>query len=847
MKDNIKFKKFYVKPELPESLDPLQKLAGNLWSTWDPDAFRLFSRIDPILFRKYDHNPQKLLQEVNQEKWSDLAENQGFVHEMNAVFTKFQTYLSYEGFYKTTDNDKKSFDPDFKVAYFSMEYGLHESLPVYSGGLGVLSGDHLKATSDLGIPLIGFGLLYRYGFFNQKINLQGMQEEVYTENEWYSKPIEKVRDADGKDIVLKVKLREDLVHLKVWLIKVGKVSLYLLDSNLDENKAQFRSITDHLYISDPQKRMLQEIILAFGGLELIEKLNINPSVYHLNEGHSAFLIIKRLQNLIQKDGFSFDEAANIVRISSVFTTHTPVPAGNEEFEIQLVKHFLESEITSCGIGFDQFISLAQVPGNNNFNMSALAIRFSKYINGVSKLHSKVSKEMWHPIYPQLYQDEFPIQAITNGVHVQSWISRQMARLFDRYLGSDYLHKAEDKKVWENVNTIPNVEIWEAHQQRKEQLITFVRRRLLNTLIYRGESANKANTVFNPNHLLIGFARRFATYKRGALILDNKERLLKVITNERRPVQFIFAGKAHPADEKGKAAIKALIDFALENKVEDRFVFLENYDINVARHLIQGVDVWLNNPIKPMEASGTSGIKAGMNGALNLSVLDGWWPECYTKNNGWAIKAGENVSDPAVRDKLESNEIYDLLEFNITKLYYEQDRNGMPKKWIEMMKHSIYDVGSNFNMHSVLRDYLNSFYLMGYTNMKQVSENEFKEIHTYKEILQNIKTYWDKIIFKKVDMNVYHGQQIKTNFEMKIRAEIDMDGAPDDLFTVDAFYQDSQDSWELIPLNLIERKGKQAIFENVVKITGTGQQNLNVRLRPKPYCHTDFKEFIKWYY
>ena len=847
MKDNIKFKDFYVKPELPESLIPLLKLAGNLWSTWDHDAFRLFNRIDPILYRAYDHNPQKLLQEIDSERWDELASNQGFMDEMSSVFRKFAAYLEYEGFYIDNNDTKQQFDPKFSIAYFSMEYGLHEALPIYSGGLGVLSGDHLKAASDLSIPLIGFGLLYHFGYFNQKIKLDGMQEEVYNENEWYSKPIEKVQDENGKDLILNLELRGEQIYLKAWLIKVGKVSLYLLDSDLAENTPQYRNITDHLYISDRQKRILQEIILAFGGLKLIEALNLKPCVYHLNEGHSAFLIIKRLRNLIREQGLSFDEATNIIRASTVFTTHTPVPAGNEEFEIQLVKYYLENEITACGISFDQFVTYARIKGNHNFSMSVLAIRFSKYVNAVSKLHSLVSREIWHPIYPQLYEDEFPVQAITNGVHVQTWLNRQMARLFDRYLGSDHLHNAVNKKVWKNIQTIPNNEIWEAHQQRKEQLISFVRRRLQRTLVYCGSSAERANSVLNPNHLLIGFARRFATYKRGTLILKDKERLLKILVNERRPVQFIFAGKAHPADENGKAAIKAIIDFARESNLEHRFVFLENYDINVARHLVQGVDVWLNTPIKLNEASGTSGMKAGMNGALNLSVLDGWWPECYSPANGWAISAGESVADPEVRDTLEANEIYDLLENVITKLYYDQDRNGLPISWIEMMKHSIYAVGHGFNMHRVLRDYLNMFYLPGAQNINTLSENDFEMLHKLKEIQDKIKTYWDKVSYKKVDINLLHEEQIKSNFELKIYAEIEIDGAPEGLFRVEAFYRTSDNKWQLVPLNFIERKGSLDVFEVTLKVTGTGKQNLNLRIRPQECCFNNFEEYIKWYY
>lgn len=847
MKDNIKFKNFFVNPQVPKDLEPLLEISRNLWSTWDPDAFRLFNRIDPVLFRKHDHNPLMVLQQISKQKLQELSHNSGFMNEMKSVYYKFKTFLQYEGYYLDENGKKVKFDPRFQIAYFSMEYGIHESLPVYSGGLGVLSGDHLKAASDLGIPLTAFGLLYRYGYFNQRIDLEGKQQEIYIENEWYNKPIQKMKDEQGKDLLLTVNLRDEKVYLKVFLATVGNIKLYLLDSNLEQNKPQFRSITDHLYVADRTMRLLQEIVLAFGSMELIKKLNLKLTVFHLNEGHSAFLIIKRLQNLINENKFNFDEAMNLVKASTVFTTHTPVPAGNEEFDPQLVKLYLEKDILSCGISFERFSEFAKMPGNNNFNLSALAIRFSKFVNGVSKLHSEVSRKMWHPIYPNLYEDEFPISAITNGVHVQSWISRQMSRLFDRYLGTDYLHNADDKNTWKNIHTIPDVEIWHAHQQRKEQLISFVRSRLLRTLVYRGDSANRVNAVLNPNHLLIGFARRFASYKRGALILHNKERLMKLLSNEEKPVQFIFAGKAHPADEKGKAVIKSLLDFAQEAGVEHRFVFVENYDINIARHLVQGVDVWLNNPIKPLEASGTSGMKAGMNGALNLSVPDGWWPECFNRGNGWSISSGENIFDATVRDTLEANEIYDLLENQITKLYYDQDRNGLPKAWIAMMKNSIFDVGSQFNMHRVLRDYLNEFYLPGHYNRLLLSENEYQKLKELQNVQNLINQFWNKLKFQKVEMNIYPDEHIESGMELHVKVELFIDGAPENLFKTEVFYMKNETDWEVIPLKFIRKEKDIAYYELQTQIVGAGKQGINIRIRPQPCYSQDFEEYIKWYY
>lgn len=846
MKDNIRFKHFYVKPTLPEALAPLMELAQNLWSTWDPDAFRLFSRIDPILFRKYDHNPLKLLQEVTPQRLEELAENAGFMNEMSTVYVKFTMYQNYEGFFTDDEGEKHRYPDDMHVAYFSMEYGLHESLPVYSGGLGILSGDHLKAASDLGIPLTGFGLLYRYGYFNQRISLEGIQQEEYMENEWYSKPIEKVKNADGTDLTFSIMLRGEEIFIKAWITHVGKVPLYLLDTNLEQNKPHHRTITDHLYVADREMRILQEIVLAFGGMQLMQLIDLQPSVYHLNEGHSAFLIIKRLRNLVCEKGFSFDEAMDLIRTSSVFTTHTPVPAGNEAFDMRLVRFYLEEDISACGMSFDQFSRFAVIPGNDQFNMSVLAIRFSSHINGVSKLHSDVSKEMWHPIYPALYEDEMPISAITNGVHVQSWLSRQMARLFDRYLGSDYQHKGEEAQVWANVMSIPEIEVWEAHRQRKEQLISFVRQRLQNSLAYRGAATHRVNSILNPDYLLIGFARRFATYKRGNLILRDKERLLRLIRNEDRPVQFIFAGKAHPADEHGKAMIKSIIDFTREEGIDHRFVFLENYDINIGRHLVQGVDVWLNNPIKPNEASGTSGMKAGMNGALNLSVLDGWWPECYTPDNGWAIRAGEGIEEAHVRDTLESNEIYDLLENEVARLYYDQDDNGLPRKWIEKMKHSIHDVGMGFNMHRMLREYLNDFYLPGSSNVRDLTADDFGLLHTLKETQDAIRTYWDAVQFDDLQINVHDNEQIYSGKQLTVNAVLEIADAPDDLFRVEVFYKTNPTSWQLIPLEFIQREGTKAHYSVTMRVQGTGKQSVNIRVRPRRCCFKDFENYIKWY-
>jgi len=849
VKNNIKLNRLYVRPKLPVNLLSLIELSQNLWSTWDMDAYRLFSRIDPNLFRKYNHNPVKLLQVISQDRLEELAMNKGFLFEMESVFKKFKTYLGYSGHFIEVDGERQDFPNNMKIAYFSMEFGLHESLPIYSGGLGILSGDHLKAASDLGLPLIGFGLLYKYGYFSQKINLNGIQEEIYNENEWYSKAIVKLKDKKGQDLTIKIKLRNDTITMKAWQINVGNIPLYLLDTNLEVNKPHYRKITDYLYDADKDTRILQEIFLAFGSIELMRKLDIEPDVYHLNEGHSAFIILKRLNILINEGKFSFKEASEIIRQSTVFTTHTPVPAGNEKFETRLVRHYLESEIKRCGLVFDDFYEYASIEGEDSFSLPALAIRYSRHINGVSRLHSKVSKEMWHSIYKDIYEDEMPISAITNGVHLQSWLSRRMVRLFDRYLGEDFRHQAEERSLWENIMTIPENEVWEAHQSRKEQMISFIRSRLRKTILHKGSSnsVTKINNTLNLDHITIGFARRFATYKRGNLILNDKERILKLLRNPERPLQFIFAGKAHPADEKGKAMIKEIIDFARENEVEDKFLFLEDYDINVARHLVQGVDVWLNNPIKPFEASGTSGMKAGINGVLNLSILDGWWPECANENNGWSINSYSFIKDQDLRDRLEANEIYDLLENEIIPIYYNQDKYGLPSEWIEKMKHSIHDVGRGFNMHRMLREYIDKFYIPCYRNVLDLQKENYSILYNMLDIQNKIEQLWNRIEILDFHTDIQKNSILDHGDIINFTATININGAPKELITAEVFYQLNDASFELIPLKGSEPdQNNNVIFTGSYAVKGAGVQGFNLRVRPTSDCGKNCYNFILWY-
>jgi len=746
-------------------------------------------------------------------------------------------------------NKKWTVENEKKCAYLCLEYGLHESIPIYSGGLGILAGDYLKAASDHAIPLTAFGLLYKYGYFSQKINPEGMQEEAYTVIDWVTKPIAVVKDKKGNDLVIKISIDKIDIHLKVWKINVGKIDLYLLDSDTPPNPPHLKSITYQLYEADKDKRILQEIVLAYGSMKLMETLNFKPTIYHLNEGHSAFIILELLRKFTIDNGYSFDEATELIRSSTIFTTHTPVVAGNENFEKKLVEKYLKGKIVEAGLTIEKFNELASIDGDNDhFWLPALAIRFSKYINGVSMLHAHVSRIMWHKIYPNLYQSELPIIGITNGVHLQTWMSKQISALFMRYLGPEYLHSSEKKSVWDNVPMIPDNEIWEAHLQRKEQMISFIRGRIQKNQLARGISSDEISSkqFLHTSYLTIGFCRRFAQYKRANLLLTNPARLINILKNNK--IQFIFAGKAHPADVEGKKLIKNLIYFARHANLEDRFLFVEDYDMNVARHIVQGSDVWLNNPIKPMEASGTSGMKAGINGVLNLSVLDGWWPECYDGKNGWAINASDFYSDYDTAQRMEAEQLYDLIERTIIPLYFSRDDGEYPRKWVSMMKKSIHSVGMGFNMHQMLDNYVNKFYMDAIHNVDTLVADKNAELKKIIDQKKKVEQYWPNIYIKDIFLKYPDAETVITGHTVNVEAYIYLDGAPTDLFTAEIVYQyDHIDNIKLIPLKCVE-----VYNDKVVKYTGklviqsSGDQNINVRIRPTSIsdvhkeCH-----YLKW--
>jgi len=735
------------------------------------------------------------------------------------------------------------------VAYFSMEFGLHEAIPIYGGGLGILAGDFLKAASDLGMPMVGVGLVYKYGYFTQRINLNNLQEELFQEFDNHLIPMQEMRGADGQRVYIQMKIGGDTVRIKLWHIHVGQTELVLLDTDIEDNPPSLRAITNELYVADREKRLQQELVLGIGGVRALKALGIAPKVYHINEGHSAFLVIARLQELMTGKGLNFSEAKVLIRASTVFTTHTPVIAGNENFETAMVRRYIEPELGSLGLSFEDLASHGYVGASQDiFWLPALAIHFSKYVNAVSKLHRDVSRKMWVSLFPDRPTAEVPIDYVTNGVH-SSWLSANFTELLNRHIGPGYIHRAGGKDLWDKINDISDEQIWEAHRKNKQSLVTFIRDKLMDDLADRGYIPSKSfklGRMFNPDYLTVVFARRFAPYKRPTLLLKDKERLKRLLTDRERPIQLIFAGKAHPADTYGKNMIKEIIDFSKANDLEDRMIFLENYDINVARHLAWGADVWLNTPIREYEASGTSGMKAAINGVLNLSVLDGWWPEVYNRDNGWAITAGEYYKHSELKERAEANQIYDLLEQEIAELYYDRNELGIPEKWVRMMKSSISSIFRFVNMNRVLIDYQDKFYLPSVQTMNRLSQNNYGSLHRAIEQQRRVLACWDRIRFTEFATNAEHKIHLTETDPLEVTCAVYLDQEPSELFSVELYYALDDEQFSLIPMQLKDRTGAIARYQGSFQIQGCGKQTLNARIRPAdPIVQDLHPELIKW--
>lgn len=746
----MKVRKFHAAANIPDEIAHLRDLAMNLWFCWNWEAVRLFIRLDSKLWEQCYQNPVEMLAKLKQEDFDRAAQDESFVADLERVYGHFQDYIGRQAWF-TREHAEKN---EFLTAYFSCEFGIDEGLPVYSGGLGILSGDHLKSASDLALPLVGVGLLYQKGYFRQRLNLDGWQQEDYPINDWYNMPVTLLRKDDGAPLKVSVDIAGTPVFLQVWKVQVGRVPLYLLDSNIPDNTPPHRDTTDQLYGGDRDMRIRQELVLGIGGVRALDALGLAPTVFHVNEGHSTFLAVERIRKLVTEKGIAFDQAREVVSAATVFTTHTPVPAGNEVFDINLVKKYLAPCAAEIGLTWGEFTALgaggiAEDPGEGpkTFSMPALALRLSGFANGVSKLHGAVSRKMWNGLWPELLEDEVPITSVTNGIHTHSWLSHDVEELFERYLPPKFKDNPEDPEVWQNVDEIPDGELWRVHQSRRERLVFFVRKRLSQQLTRQGAGSGArkmAEEALEPEVLTLGFARRFAEYKRATLLLKDSERLKRLLTDTQRPMQIIFAGKAHPQDNKGKELIKSIIHFARRPDVRNRVVFLEDYDINVARYLVQGVDVWVNTPVRPFEASGTSGMKAAANGVLNLSVRDGWWDEGYTQNVGWSLDGSTAFADPVERDRVESEAIYNILEKEVIPLFYDLDATGTPRGWTRMMKECIKSLGWSFSAHRMVREYAERAYFPAHDTAVDLSAKNFAKAVELAEWRARLAASWAQV-------------------------------------------------------------------------------------------------------
>jgi glycogen phosphorylase len=832
---------FNVVPKLPAALEPLRDLALNLWWTWEPSARALFHKIDPVVWHDTNHSPIRMLQLSRQSRLEELAENDDFLREMGNVVKRFRAYLSRKDTWWNT-SAKNRFDGT--IAYFSAEFGFHESFPNYSGGLGILSGDHCKSASDLGLPFIAVSLLYRHGYFKQQINKEGWQESLELNQNFSHLPVRPVEGKDGRPLQVEVRILGRPVAVKIWQLAVGRITLYLLDTYLPENAPEDREITAQLYGGDHEMRIKQEIVLGTGGVHALKLLGINPAVYHLNEGHAAFISLELIRRHVTEAKLDFYAALQATAVGNVFTTHTPVPAGNDAFPLDLMRKYFGDYPASVGIDFDTFASFGQNRTNSQepFSMTILALRTSRHANGVSALHGRVSQRIWAEVWAGVPVHEVPITSVTNGIHTKTWAAPDFIKLYNRYL-PEWEERLTDKDFWRKVQDIPDEAIWEAHQLQKERMIEFIRERLRNQRIRLGESPEKlraVNRMLNPEVLTIGFARRFATYKRATLLFSDVERLHRLMTNSERPVQFIFAGKAHPKDEPGKRFIQEVYRFTRMPQFEGRIVFVEDYDHYVGRRLYQGVDLWLNNPRRPLEASGTSGMKLPPSGGLNLSVLDGWWCEGYSGKNGWAIGAeipeSPDQPDTQFEDEVDVASLFHILETQILPLYYAKPDGRLPVAWINLMRESIRTIVPEFNTHRMVSEYTERLYSRAASAHATLNADGGKKSVELSHWKANIRRDWPHVSVSEVSVRTGNGVNVTVGDSLEVSARIALGPIDPEFVCVQAYYGENANGQignaVTTDLKQVEKLGSGIYrFAGTIPAKESGSYGLSVRVIP----------------
>lgn len=789
---------FNVSPSLPTKLEPLRQLAYNLHWDWNYETADLFRRLDRDLWESSNYNPVLMLGTISQQRLREAAEDEGFLAQMERAARQLEGYLKERTWYRkhrgieAGENQTESNTSNLKdcYAYFSAEFGLTACLPIYSGGLGVLAGDHLKSASDLGLPLVGVGLLYQEGYFAQYLNADGWQQERYPINDFYNMPLHPERNPDGSELRITVDYPGRTVYARVWRVQVGTVPLYLLDTNIEPNSPYDQDITDELYGGDIDLRIHQEIMLGIGGVRMLRALGLHPTAYHMNEGHSAFLALERMRILMEEEGLTFAEAQQVAQSSQIFTTHTPVPAGIDLFPPDKVLYYLGHYADKFGLSREEFLSLGRENTGDlsaPFSMAILAIRMATFVNGVSQLHGAVSRSMFRELWPAVPLDEVPITSITNGVHARSCVAKSNQDLYERYLGPSWSQAPADHPLWERIHSIPDEELWRNHERCRSELIVFLRERLQRSIRERGGSLAElaaVQEVLDPSVLTIGFARRFATYKRANLFLRDVDRIKRILldlhpdrikggklSSKKRSVQFVLAGKAHPKDIPGKELIREITHFIREEGMQHHLVFIPNYDVHVARLMVAGCDVWLNTPRRPREASGTSGMKAAMNGLPNLSVLDGWWDEADYVRTGWAIGHGEEYDDPEYQDQVEANALYDLLEQEVVPLFYNRDEEGLPRGWVSKMKEAIRLNCPRFNTARMVGDYATRGYFPASDRYRTMITDQYVPAKDLAHWKSHVFEHWYDIRIDSIDVSDLTDVKVEQTIAVKARLRL----------------------------------------------------------------------------
>ena len=852
------FNKITVNPQLPKNINRLQEIANNLWWSWNSEFLRLFKSIDNDLWETVGKNPIKFLKRVSQERIEMASNDEKFVKEYNKVVKNFDDYMTSKD---TWFNKKYPENKNDLIAYFSAEYGLDEIIPIYSGGLGILSGDHLKSASDLGIPLVGVGLLYKNGYFNQKIEGYGIQTSEYNNIDLENLPINPVKNEKGEDLIIYVKFPKRRLYLKVWQINVGRVKLYLLDSDIDNNNPEDRDVTLRLYGGDQEMRIRQEIVLGMSGVELLKVLGLTPTIYHMNEGHSAFLTFELMKNTVEEKQVSFEVAKDIVSAKTVFTTHTPVPAGNDIFPIDLIDKYFKGFWDYLGTDRETFLRLGMKPTDNLdncFNMGILALKIAGKKNGVSKLHGEVSRELFGEVWPNIAANESPITYVTNGIHTCSWLAPKLKDLYNEYLTTPATPYWQDKihldETWKRIKNIPNDKLWGVHLERKQKLVDVIKENTIKRLRRAGVSYEEVREIvadLSVNDLIIGFARRFATYKRATLIFNDLERITQILNDSDRPVKLVFAGKAHPADRQGQDLIKYIHELSMKPQFKGKIFLLENYNIAMSRYLVSGVDVWLNTPRRPMEASGTSGQKASVNGVINFSVLDGWWAEGYDQTNGWSIGTNQEYSSYQEQDIADSESIYRTLENKIIPMFYDKNEQGISDRWVETMKNSIITTGGKYSTARMLVDYTNKLY-MPLIKLTNEHFNILERAVEYTSWKKDIYTNWKNITIEQEEnpenINIDAGESIE------VRCNVTLPNLSKDDIQVQVYCGRVSDNGTVddvlvVPMRLVEEEEEYQRYHYSAKIQLQTGGNYGYTFRVMPHhemlLDSENLDLVKW--